>query len=143
MRSRARFPAAPGAQKLLLFDNHLQDPNWVCTQSGGIVQKLGHIQTALAAFNFCNKRPIANQIPLALNTLGPRIKPKFQIMWTSLGANLPNVTSQLGQIATGQISDVSAEFIMAIPDPALPGSFLGYPVLFTRGNDGVWRIYGM
>ena len=100
-------------------------------------------QTLCGVYYLMKNRLIANQIPLALNTLGPRIKPKFQTLWTMLGANLPNVANQLGQIATGQISDVSAEFIMAIPDPALPGSFLGYPVLFTRGNDGVWRIYGM
>ena len=100
-------------------------------------------QTLCGVYYLMKNRLIANQIPLALNTLGPRIKLKFQTLWTALGANLPNVASQLGQIATGQISDVSAEFIMAIPDPALPGSFLGYPVLFTRGNDGVWRIYGM
>ena len=100
-------------------------------------------QTLCGVYYQMKNRLIANQVPLALNTLGARIKPKFQTLWTSLGATLPTVATNLGQIATGQISDVSAEFIMAIPDPALPGSFLGYPVLFTRGNNGVWRIYGM
>ncbi len=100
-------------------------------------------QTLCGVYYLMKNRLIANQVSLVLNTLGPRIKPKFQTLWALLGANLPNVANQLGQIATGQISDVSAEFMMAIPDPALSGSFLGYPLLFTRGNDGVWRIYGM
>ena len=100
-------------------------------------------QTLCGVYYQMKNRLIANQVPLALNTLGTRIKPRFQTLWTSLGATLPTVAANLGQIATGQISDVSAEFMMAIPDTANPGDFLGYPVLFTRGSDGVWRIYGM
>jgi hypothetical protein len=25
----------------------------------------------------------------------------------------------------------------------VPGEFLGFPVLFSRGQDGVWRIYAL
>ncbi len=100
-------------------------------------------QTLCATYYGMKQRLIANQIPLALNTLGTRIKPKFQTLWNSLGANLATVAAKLGQVTVGQISDVSAEFIVSIPDPAVPGEYLGFPVLFTRGSDGVWRIYGM
>jgi hypothetical protein len=100
-------------------------------------------QTLCGLYYGMKQRLIANQIPLALNTLGPRIKPRFQTLWTSLGTNLPTVAARLGQMTIGQISDVSAEFIVSIPNPAVPGEFFGYPVLFTRGTDGVWRIYGM
>ena len=100
-------------------------------------------QTLCATYYGMKHRLIANQIPLALNTLGTRIKPKFQTLWNSLGANLPMVAARLGQVTVGQISDVTAEFIVSIPDPAVPGDYLGFPVLFSRGSDGVWRIYAM
>jgi hypothetical protein len=108
------------------------------------MQSLAFARQSLCGLYYGMKqRLIAGQIPLALNTLGPRIKPRFQTLWTSLGSNLASVAGRLGQITVGQISDVSAEFIVSIPDPARPGDFLGFPVLFTRGTDGVWRIYGM
>jgi len=88
-------------------------------------------------------RLAASQIPLALNSLNPSIRPRFQSMWTVRGNDLPNVAAKLGPIATGQISDVSAELTMALPDIDRPGAFLGYPLLFTRGGDGVWRIFKM
>ena len=100
-------------------------------------------QTLCATYYGMKHRLIANQIPLALNTLGTRIKPKFQTLWNSLGTNLATVAARLGQVTVGQISDVSAEFIVSIPDPAVPGEYLGFPVLFSRGSDGVWRIYAM
>ena len=100
-------------------------------------------QTLCGLYYGMKQRLIAGQIPLALNTLGLRIRPQFQTFWTSLGSNLATVAASLGQVTIGQISDVSAEFIVSIPDPARPSDFLGFPVLFTRGSDGVWRIYGM
>ena len=100
-------------------------------------------QTLCATYYGMKHRLIANQIPLALNTLGTRIKSKFQTLWNSLGTNLATVAARLGQVTVGQISDVSAEFIVSIPDPAVPGEYLGFPVLFSRGSDGVWRIYAM
>ena len=100
-------------------------------------------QTLCATYYGMKHRLIANQIPLALNTLGTRIRPKFQTLWNSLGANLATVAARLGQMTVRQISDVSAEFIVSIPDPAVPGEYLGFPVLFSRGSDGVWRIYCM
>jgi hypothetical protein len=100
-------------------------------------------QTLCATYYGMKHRLIANQIPLALNTLGPRIRPRFQTLWAGLGANLATVAGNVGQMAIGRISDVSAEFMVSVPDPAVPGEYLGFPVLFTRGTDGVWRIYGM
>jgi hypothetical protein len=108
------------------------------------LQSLAYARQTLCALYYGMKnRLLTNQIPLALNTLAPRIRPNFQTLWTTLGSNLPTVAATLGEVTIGQISDVSAEFIVSIPDPANPGDFLGFPVLFTRGTDGVWRIYGM
>jgi hypothetical protein len=108
------------------------------------IQSLAYARQTLCSVYYTMKSRLqGNQPTLALNTLGDRARPKFQTLWTSLGPMLPTVASNLGQIATGQISDVSAELIMALPDTANPGAFLGYPVLFTRGQDGVWRIYAM
>ncbi len=108
------------------------------------LQSLAYARQTLCALYYGMKnRLIANQIPLALNTLAPRIRPSFQTLWTSLGSNLPTIAATLGEVTLGQIADVSAEFFVSIPDAANPGDFLGFPVLFTRGSDGVWRIYGM
>jgi hypothetical protein len=100
-------------------------------------------QTLCALYYGMKNRLVTNQVPLALNTLAPRIRPSFQSFWTSLGSNLPTIAAALGEVTLGQIADVSAEFIVSVPDPANIGEFLGFPVLFTRGSDGVWRIYGM
>ena len=64
-------------------------------------------QTLCGLYYGMKHRLIAGQIPLALNTLGPRIRPKFQTLWNSLGANLATVAARLGQMTVGQISDVS------------------------------------
>jgi hypothetical protein len=79
----------------------------------------------------------------ALRTLTPALRSEFQTIWTGLGATLGTTASQLGEIVDGQISDVTAEFQVAIPDPALPGEFFGFPVVMRRGTDGVWRISEM
>ncbi len=100
-------------------------------------------QTLCALYYGMKQRLIANQIPLAINTLAPRIRPSFQTLWTSLGAQLPTIAARMGEVTLGQISDVSAEFVVSLPDPINVGDFIGFPVLFTRGADGVWRIYGM
>jgi len=100
-------------------------------------------QTLCALYYGMKQRLIANQVPLAINTLAPRIRPSFQTLWTILGAQLPTIAGRMGEVTLGQISDVSAEFVVSLPDPINVGDFIGFPVLFTRGADGVWRIYGM
>lgn len=87
--------------------------------------------------------PGQSGITSALRTLEPDLRPEFQTLWTDLGANLTATASQLGEIVDGQISDVTAEMMVAIPDPAVPGEFFGFPVIFRRGPDGVWRISEM
>jgi hypothetical protein len=85
----------------------------------------------------------ANQPAAALLLLSPRIRPRFQTFWADLGAQLPAVAGQLGDVVRGQMSDISADFIVALPDSERPGEFLGFPLQFSRGVDGVWRISGM
>ncbi|MBK7042729.1 MAG: hypothetical protein IPH50_02935 [Rhodanobacteraceae bacterium] len=43
----------------------------------------------------------------------------------------------------GQLSSASAELVMAMPKPGMPGSFIGYPVLFARDATGVWRVIAL
>lgn len=88
-------------------------------------------------------QPGATGIPLALNTLVPALRNEYQQIWTDLGGNLASTANQLGEIVDGQISDTVAEFSVAVPDPALPGEFFGFPVHFRRSEDGVWRISEM
>jgi hypothetical protein len=88
-------------------------------------------------------RLLANQPASALLTLTPQIRPRFSSLWGELGSTLPDVAAQLGDIVSGQISDISADFVIALPDPAKPGAYLGFPLQFERTLDGVWRIGGM
>ena len=88
-------------------------------------------------------QPGQSGVPAALRTLAPKLRPEFQTLWTDLGANLPTTANQLGEIVDGQISDTAAEFQVAIPDPAVTGEFFGFPLVFRRADDGVWRISEM
>ena len=88
-------------------------------------------------------QPGQSGIVSALNTLEPDLRPEFQTIWNDLGAGLTNAANQLGDIVDGQISDVTAEMLVAVPDPAVLGDFFGFPVVLRRGTDGVWRISEM
>jgi hypothetical protein len=88
-------------------------------------------------------QPGQSGIVSALNTLTPDLRPEYQQFWTDLGANLGNTANLLGEVVDGRISETMAEYIVAIPDPALPGDFFGFPVVFRRSLDGVWRISEM
>ncbi len=76
----------------------------------------------------------------ALLTMTPALRTEYQPLFAGLGANLASAGSQMGEIVDGQIADVMAEFMVAVPDPAVPGEFFGFPVHFRRSSDGVWRI---
>jgi hypothetical protein len=105
---------------------------------------LAHVRQTLCGVYYTMKsRLIANQTTLAANALDTSIRPTFQTLWTSLGAGLPTVAARLGEVVLGNISDVSAELTVAIPDPATAGEFLGFSVVWSKGVDGVWRIYRM
>jgi hypothetical protein len=88
-------------------------------------------------------QPGQSGITAALRTLSPKLRPEFQALWVSLGANLSATANQLGEIVDGQIADTVAEFQVAIPDPAVAGEFFGFPLVFRRADDGVWRISEM
>jgi hypothetical protein len=88
-------------------------------------------------------QPGQSGIASALNTLEPDLRPEFQTLWNDLGAGLTSTANQLGDIVDGQISDVTAEMLVAVPDPAVVGEFFGFPVVLRRGTDGVWRISEM
>jgi hypothetical protein len=88
-------------------------------------------------------QPGQSGVVAALRTLTPELRIEFQPFWTDLAGNLSATANQLGEIVDGQISDTAAEFQVAIPDPALPGEFFGFPVFFRRAADGVWRISEM
>ncbi len=85
----------------------------------------------------------ANNIMSALNTVAASKRAGFQSIWNSLGANLPTVAGELGDLVQGQLSSASAELVMAMPKPGMPGSFIGYPVLFARDATGVWRVIAL
>jgi len=88
-------------------------------------------------------QPGASGIPSALNTLVPPLRAEYQQIWTDLAGNLGTAANQVGEIVDGQIADTMAEFTVAVPDPAVPGEFFGFPVHFRRSSDGVWRISEM
>jgi hypothetical protein len=88
-------------------------------------------------------QPGQSGVPAALRTLDVELRSEFQTIWTDLGANLATTANQLGVIIDGQFSDVTAEMMVAIPDPAVSGEYFGFPVVFRRGSDGVWRISEM
>jgi hypothetical protein len=46
-------------------------------------------------------------------------------------------------IAKAQRYGHTAGFQVAIPDPAVAGEFFGFPLVFRRADDGVWRISEM
>jgi hypothetical protein len=143
---RYRLPGAFLARAVVSFDDGDPMTALVVRESTYRVQvqSLPYARETLCTVYYSMKnRLIAGQIPLALNTLHPRLRTDFQAIWNQLGPDLAATANGLGQIVTGQISDVSAELLMAVPDPAVPGEFLGFPVLFTRGIDGAWRIYAM
>jgi hypothetical protein len=143
---RYRIPGAFLARAVVSFDDGDPMTALVVRESTYRVQvqSLPYARETLCTVYYAMKnRLIAGQIPLALNTLRPRIRTDLQTIWNQLGPNLAATASGFGQIVTGQISDSSAELIMAVPDPAVPGEFLGFPVLFSRGQDGVWRIYAL
>jgi hypothetical protein len=85
----------------------------------------------------------AGQFNLAGNTLSPKIRAKYLSYWNAHTGTVPTTAGKLGEIVTGQISDVSADFQVAIPIVGSPGQFRGFPLQFARSLDGVWRISGM
>ena len=119
------------------------------TRSGSakvLMQTMAFTRQTLCGVYYAMKhrlQPGQSGIPAALLTLTSKLRPEFQTIWTDLGANLAATANQLGEIVDGQIADTTAEFLVAIPDPAVPGEFFGFPVIFRRADDGVWRISEM
>ncbi len=101
-------------------------------------------QTLCRLYGSMKSRLAAVQIPLALNTVGTALQPRFQTLWTEINqaGQLPQVASKLGLIVDGQLSRNAAEMRVAIPTSD-PAKFKGYSILFRRDISGVWRIEGM
>jgi hypothetical protein len=100
-------------------------------------------QTLCSVYYELKRRLVAGQIVQAGNVLSPRIRNKFLTIWNAQVATLPTTAARLGEIVAGQLSDVSAEFLVALPLVGSPGQFIGFPLMFARTTDGVWRITGM
>jgi hypothetical protein len=100
-------------------------------------------QTLCAVYYEMKHRLQAGQFNLAGNTLPPKIRAKYLSYWNAHTGTVPTTAGKLGEIVTGQISDVSADFQVAIPIVGSPGQFRGFPLQFARSLDGVWRISGM
>jgi hypothetical protein len=108
------------------------------------MQSLAYVRQSLCNVYYSMKHRLqAGQVTSATNTLVSTKRSYFQTLWNAQGANLATIAGRLGEVTLGLISDVSAEFTVAIPDPANAGSFLGFPVQFARDKDGVWRIAEM
>jgi hypothetical protein len=100
-------------------------------------------QTLCSVYYEMKRRLVAGQIVQAGNTLSPEIRSKFLTIWNAQAATLPATAGRLGEIVAGQLADVSAEFLVGLPLVGSPGQFLGFPLMFSRSTDGVWRITGM
>lgn len=127
-------PAAPGA------------PATTITRDAKVlVQNIAELrEDVCAVFGAMRARLRANNVPSALLTLHPRLRPEFQTLWTNLGANLPSVAAQLGTIVDGTLSnDGFAELLIARPLAGQTAQHSGYRVQFLLGPDGVWRIDAM
>ena len=133
--------------KLTFDDSNVATPLVVKTSSSKIaMQTMAYTRQTLCAVYYGMKHrlePGQSGVTAALRTLTTALRPEFQTIWMDLGANLSATANQLGEVVDGQISDTMAEFQVAVPDPAVPGEFFGFPVAFRRGEDGVWRISEM
>jgi hypothetical protein len=120
-------------------------PNTLTRTVRVAIQNLAETREDLCSvFGRMRGRLAANDVPGALLTLHPRLRPTFQTLWTSIGTGLPGVASQLGTIVDGSIgSEGYAEYVIARPVVGQPGQFVGFRVQFDRGPDGVWRIGSM
>ncbi len=94
-------------------------------------------------YGHMRERLIANDIAGALQALVPELRTDFQILWTGLGAGLPTAAQELGDIVDGRYSKLSAELVIAKPNPAQPGIARVFLLQLARGSDGIWRIVAM
>lgn len=79
----------------------------------------------------------------ALRTLHPTLQDRFQTLWTSLGSGLAGVVANLGDIADGQFSRTTADYLVIRPTPGAPTEFDGFHLQFELDDNGVWRITAM
>ena len=97
-------------------------------------------QTLCGVYYGLKNKLVANQVTDAVAAMSPRIRADYEILFNFQGAALPARAAKLGVVVSGLISDISAEFTVAIPDAGTPGEFSGFPVQFARDTKGVWRI---
>ncbi len=79
----------------------------------------------------------AGDVPGAMLFASEHVKNKYEGVLTSLGAGLPAVVDQLGQVLGGAFGGEVAE-ILVVRDEA--GQQMLYTVYLVKGTDGVWRV---
>lgn len=99
--------------------------------------------TVCSVFGAMRSRLAAQNVLGALNTLVPDLRPTFEPLWSSLGAQLPTIAGQLGTIFDGRMSLGETELMIARPITGQPGQSRVYRVQLVRDANGVWRIQAM
>ena len=85
-------------------------------------------------------RLAAGSIDGALNQVSGGLYDKYDSVFTALQGNLSTIIPQLGTLESGPIGGGMAEYLITRNVGGTPKAF---PILFLRGEDGVWRIDGM
>jgi hypothetical protein len=107
-----------------------------------LIQSLAFTRETLCRVYYGMKHRLqAGNIPQALNTLAPSLRPRFEQFWGQLQQSnlLSTVAGRLGEIADGQLTRSTAELIVAMPGNT-SGQFNAYRLVFRKDKDGVWRI---
>ena len=104
----------------------------IAVQRGMLCDVYGYMRQNLIANNTTNAG-------LALQT---DIRSQFQTLWSGFGTNLPTIAQALGIVADGVLFGNNAQFTL-LRTRISDGKLSGLPILFSQGNDGVWRIESM
>jgi hypothetical protein len=93
-----------------------------------------------SVYNRMLNRLAAGSIDGALNQVSGGLYDKYDSVFTTLQGNLSTIITQLGTLEPGPVGDGMAEYLITRNVGGTPKAF---PILFLRGEDGVWRIDGM
>ncbi len=93
-------------------------------------------------YGYMRQQLVANDPTDAALALQTDIRSQFQSLWSSLGSDLPTAAQALGIIADGVLFGSGAQFTV-IRVRASDQKISGHPILFSQGNDGIWRIESM
>ncbi len=82
----------------------------------------------------------AGRIDDALKVVSGDMQDKYGAVFTALGATISTAIDELGTLEANWFSPDHAEYVLVRNTADGPQGFL---VEYLRGDDGVWRIYGM